>query len=194
MLFKMGMSSVFCVVFLVRTIHPELNIDNTSVILLILMMVPWFIQFIKSLEINGIGKVELIDKRQREELEKKATDAGLLKSTGVATANTDYSFYNLRYEDPKLALAGLRIELEDSLRKIAKKHRLDVSRSGIIKMTDLLKQHQLIDYNECLIIYDIVGILNKAVHSQLTEYESESFDLIFELGVNILASLNQKDI
>ena len=192
MLFKIAMSSVFFIVFIVRTIYPELNIDNTSVMLLILIIVPWFIQYIKSLEINGIGKVELVDKKQKKEMEKKATDAGLLKSTRKSNENIKYSFYNLRYEDPKLALAGLRIELENSLRKIAESYSIDVSHSGIAKMTNILNQHQLINNDEQSIIYDIIGILNKAVHSQLTEYESETFDWIFDLGFNLLELLNNK--
>lgn len=192
MVFKIIMSVLFAAVFIIRIVKPDWNIDTTSIVLLILAAVPWFIQYIKSLEISGIGKVELIGKEQKKEMEKKAADAGFLNIKSTVDESTRYSFYNLRYEDPKLALAGLRIEIENSLRRIAENNALDVLHSGIGKMTNILSQHQLINDNERAIIYDITGILNKAVHSQLAEYESETFDWVFDLGLNILKSLNQK--
>lgn len=194
MAFKIIMSVAFITVFFVRIVRPELNIDSTSIILLILAFVPWFIQYIKTLEINGIGKVELIGKDEKEKIEKKAADAGMIK-TDQDTKGIDvekYSFYNLRYTDTKLALAGLRIEIENTLRKIAQNNGMDVSRIGLGKMTNILSGHQLISDNERAIIYDITDILNKAVHSQLKEYQMESIDWVFDLGMAILESLNEK--
>ena len=91
-----------------------------------------------------------------------------------------------------MALAGLRIEIESVLRKIAEANQLDTSRTGIGQMAKVLSQHQLINDNERAIIFDLVGILNKAVHNQLKEYESESFDWVFDLGLDLLKSLNAK--
>lgn len=190
MVFKIITSLVFIAVFIARIVKPEWNIDTTSIILLILAFVPWFIQYIKTLEISGLGKVELVGKEQKKEIDKKASEAGILKSE--TADNEQYTFYGLRYSDPKLALAGLRIEIESVLRKIAEANQLDASRTGIWQMTKVLSQHQLINDNERAIIFDLVGILNKAVHNQLKEYESESFDWVFDLGLDLLKSLNAK--
>ena len=59
-------------------------------------------------------------------------------------------------------------------------------------MTRILSDHQLISVGERAIIFDLIGILNKAVHSQLNEYESDSFDWLFDTGLNLLKSLNSK--
>jgi hypothetical protein len=190
MAFKVIVSVVFVAVFFVRIIKPEWNIDSTSIILLVLACVPWFIQYVKSLEINGVGKIELIDDKKKKEIEQKVKDAGIVPSQSNDTPQ--YAFYNLRYDDPKLALAGLRIEIESVLRKIAEKNGLDVSHSGLGRMTDILSQHELISSNERGIIFDITGILNKAVHSQLDEFQSESVDWVFDLGLDILKSLNAR--
>ncbi|RGB91441.1 hypothetical protein DWZ21_29445 [Hungatella hathewayi] len=190
MAFKIIASLVFIAAFFTRIIKPEWNIDSTSIILLVLACVPWFMQYIKSLEINGVGKIELVDAKQKKEIEQKAKDAGIVASKSKDTQQ--YAFYNLRYDDPKLSLAGLRIEIESVLRKIAEKNGLDVSRSGLGRITDILSQHQLISGNERAIIFDITGILNKAVHSQLDEFQSESIDWVFDLGLDILKSLNEK--
>ena len=147
-------------------------------------------QYIKSLEINGVGKIELVDAKQKKEIEQKAKDAGIVASKSKDTQQ--YAFYNLRDDDPKLSLAGLRIEIESVLRKIAEKNGLDVSRSGLGRITDILSQHQLISGNERAIIFDMTGSLNKAVHSQLDEFQSESIDWVFDLGLDILKSLNEK--
>lgn len=194
MAFKIIVSLAFMAVFFARIFKPEWNIDSTSIILLTLAFVPWFMQYIKTLEINGIGKVELIGKAEKEKIEKKAADAGMIKSeqNKKEIDASKYSFYNLRYTDAKLALAGLRIEIENTLRKIAQNNGMDVSYAGLGKMTDILSKHQLITNNERAIIYDITGILNKAVHSQLKEYQMESIDWVFDMGLDILESLNEK--
>src|SRR5699024_2800995 len=98
MVFKIITSIVFIAVFIARIVKPEWNIDTTSIILLILAFVPWFIQYIKTLEISGLGKVELVGKEQKKEIDKKASEAGILKSD--ATDNEKYTFYGLRYNDP----------------------------------------------------------------------------------------------
>ena len=76
MVFKIITSLVFITVFIARIVKPEWNIDTTSIILLILAFVPWFIQYIKTLEISGLGKVELVGKEQKKEIDKKASEAG----------------------------------------------------------------------------------------------------------------------
>ena len=157
MVFKIITSLVFIAVFIARIVKPEWNIDTTSIILLILAFVPWFIQYIKTLEISGLGKVELVGKEQKKEIDKKASEAGILKSE--TADNEQYTFYGLRYSDPKLALAGLRIEIESVLRKIAEANQLDTSRTGIGQMAKVLSQHQLINDNERAIIFDLVARL-----------------------------------
>ena len=137
-----------------------------------------------------MAKLSWLAKSRKKEIDKKVSEAGILKSE--TADNEQYTFYGLRYSDPKLALAGLRIEIESVLRKIAEANQLDASRTGIGQMARVLSQHQLISDNERGIIFDLVGILNRAVHSQLKEYESESFDWVFDLGLNLLKSLNAK--
>ena len=53
--FKIFTSIVFIAVFIIRIAKPEWNIDTTSIILLILAFVPWFIQYIKILNANLIS-------------------------------------------------------------------------------------------------------------------------------------------
>ena len=102
MKFKITASIIFMAIFSLRLWKPEIKIDSLSVILLVLAMIPWFIQYIKSLEINGIGKVELITKDQKDIIEKNVEEIGIINNSNEEIRK-NYSFYKLRYEDPKLA-------------------------------------------------------------------------------------------
>lgn len=192
MKFKLSASILFIGIFLLRILKPELNIDSISVMLIILALVPWFIQYIKSLEINGLGKVELITEDQKQAIQKNADEAGILTGTKENEISNNYTFYNLRYEDPKLALAGLRIELESTLIKLVEKNSLDGQRFGLNKITNILSKNNIITSGESSLIYDISGVLNRAVHSQLGEYNSETFDWVFDVGLKLLDSLGKK--
>ena len=163
-----------------------------SVMLIILALVPWFIQYIKTLEINGLGKVELITEYQKQIIQKKADEAGLSTGEKKHEIKNEYLFYNLRYEDPKLALAGLRIELENTLIELAQKNNLDVQRSGLNKITRVLLANNIITRDENALIYDIIDVLNRAVHIQLGEYNSKTFDWVFDIGLKLLNSLDKK--
>lgn len=193
MKFKITASIIFMAIFSLRLWKPEIKIDSLSVILLVLAMIPWFIQYIKSLEINGIGKVELITKDQKDIIEKNVEEIGIINNSNEEIRK-NYSFYKLRYEDPKLALAGLRIELESTLEKIMKKNQLmSTSRfSGIRKMAIILSENKIISNSEYALILDITGILNNAVHGKLDSYDSRNFDLVFNTGLKLLTSLNNK--
>ena len=193
MKFKITASIIFMAIFSLRLWKPEIKIDSLSVILLVLAMIPWFIQYIKSIEINGIGKVELITKDQKDIIEKNVEEIGIINNSNEEIRK-NYSFYKLRYEDPKLALAGLRIELESTLEKIMKKNQLmSTSRfSGIRKMAIILSENKIISNSEYALILDITGILNNAVHGKLDSYDSRNFDLVFNTGLKLLTSLNNK--
>ncbi|WP_077735372.1 hypothetical protein [Bacillus sonorensis] len=192
MKFKLSASILFIGIFLLRILKPELNIDSISVMLIVLALVPWFIQYIKSLEINDLGKVELITEDQKQAIQKNADEAGILTGTKENEISNNYTFYNLRYEDPKLALAGLRIELESTLIKLVEKNSLDGQRFGLNKMTNILSKNNIITSGESSLIYDISSVLNRAVHSQLGEYNSETFDWVFDVGLKLLDSLGKK--
>lgn len=187
--FKVFVSLVFIGLAVLRVLYPELNIDVITIIFIILAMFPWYSQNIKALELNGIGKVELVS--GKEELEEKVAKVGRTKSVLKEKTAERYSFYNLRYTDQKLALAGLRIEIEKELKRIAERSEIKISNISLGKLTELLSQHELITHNEYALIRDIIVVLNKAVHSQLDDYKDADFDWVFEFGLDVLESLKQ---
>ncbi len=59
-------------------------------------------------------------------------------------------------------------------------------------MTNILSKNNIITSGESSLIYDISSVLNRAVHSQLGEYNSETFDWVFDVGLKLLDSLGKK--
>ena len=175
--------------FLVHLFCPNIVIDSVAIILLVLAFLPWIIESIKSIELSGIGKLELVGKDKMEKIDKKAQDAGI--SEMHDSVLDKYRFYSLRYDDPRLALAGLRIQLEDYLRRLAEKSSI-TEHSGLRQLVDVLYRHQNISNDEKSLLEDILGILNNAVHSKLGKYDSDSFDWVFDMGMKLLISLEKR--
>ncbi|MBQ6446044.1 MAG: hypothetical protein IJJ10_01065 [Bacillus sp. (in: Bacteria)] len=76
--------------------------------------------------------------------------------------------------------------------KLVEKNSLDGQRFGLNKMTNILSKNNIITSGESSLIYDISSVLNRAVHSQLGEYNSETFDWVFDVGLKLLDSLGKK--
>jgi len=108
MYLKILTSLAFIAIFFVRLFKPDINIDTTSIVLLLLALAPWFIQYIKALEINGIGKVELINTTKKKEIERKAENAGIQDFTSNDQSNSQYTFYNLRYIDHQTSVGRFK--------------------------------------------------------------------------------------
>lgn len=182
-------SLLFLGCFLIHLFCPNIVIDSVAIVLLILAVLPWIIENIKSIELSGIGKLELIDKDKMEKIDKKAQDAGIFKMPSSVLEK--YQFYSHRYDDPRLALAGLRIHLEDCLRRLAEKSSITEHR-GLRQLIDVLYSHQDISNDERVLLNDMLGILNNAVHSKMGKYDSDSFDWVFDMGMKVLISLEAK--
>ena len=191
-LLKIIVSLIFATLFVVRIIYPELNIDAISIILLILAMFPWYSQNVKALELNGIGKVELVSEKEKEELEEKVAKVATVQTIKKEKPTERYSFYNLRYTDQKLALAGLRIEIEKELHRISQKSQIRSDYKGVAELTKVLVRNEMITHNEYTLIRDIIGVLNKAVHSRLDDYKEADFEWVFEIGLEVLESMKQR--
>jgi hypothetical protein len=102
---------------LVHLRWPSLAIDAITVTLLIAAVLPWLGPLFKSLELPGGWKVEFQDLQRTAE---RAEQVGLLAPPLAAPAAApEYPFQRIADEDPNLALAGLRIEIEKRLVHLA---------------------------------------------------------------------------
>src|SRR6266851_3613859 len=130
-------STVASIFIVLHLADPTLRIDAVSLVLLIVAMLPWLGSVFKSIEFPGGAKVEYQD-LQKAEL--AASKAGLLGSgPDQPKTSSSPSFMAVAHEDPNLALAGLRIEIEKALRSIAANLGINAERRGLGTLLRMLR-------------------------------------------------------
>jgi hypothetical protein len=113
---QVGISGGALLLVAARLIWPSLRIDGTTVMLIALALVPWLGSVLKSVELPGMIKFQY---RDLQRAKRSAEEAGLLSPAATPERGKEYSFQQIAGDDPNLALAGLRIEIEKRLRQIA---------------------------------------------------------------------------
>src|SRR5437867_7636803 len=138
-----AISAIASLLALGHTIFPGVKIDAITLTLLFIVVLPWLGFIFKSVEFPGGLKVEYPD------LEKAGEDAakvGLLSAPQKRIEESPYLV--IAAEDPNLALAGLRIEIERRLREIAKRRGLNGARLGIRQLLELLRTQNALSNEE----------------------------------------------
>jgi hypothetical protein len=164
---------------------PGVKIDAITVALLLVAVLPWLGFVFRSVEFPGGLKVEY---RDLEKLREDAARAGLLSAPPSKVEEPPY--LTLAQQDPNLALAGLRIEIERRLREIAKRRGLQGERLGIRQLLRLLRDHQAISRQEDSVLSDLIGLLNDAVHG--AEVDSRAVQWAIDVGPRLLTTLDER--
>ena len=182
--------SIFAIlVAVVHLVWPALTIDSITIALIVIAIIPWLGSLFKSLEFPGGLKVEYHELQKAAD---KAKKAGLLKPTlnKKPKKKLEFSYQQISSEDPNLALAGLRIEIEKRLLKIAESHGLEIRKGGVASIARSLKESDLLSGNEYSALLDIVVLLNSAVHGHKVDVDGANW--AFETGNQILQALDEK--
>ncbi|MEI6832024.1 MAG: hypothetical protein WCK61_04910 [Candidatus Omnitrophota bacterium] len=174
-------------VALAHLIWPILTIDAITVTLLFIALIPWLAPLFKSLELPGGWKIEFQD---FERARTKADKAGLLARVTVVQAQTKYSFQIVAKEDPKLALAGLRIEIEKRLTEIAESNGVKLEKVGIGQLLRILGERELLSREQRFVLADMVGLLNAAVHGG--DIDGRAAEWALDVGPRLLNALETK--
>ena len=153
---KLIVTVVAVILLVARLIWPSLKIDAVALGLLAIAVVPWLSSLIRSAEFPGGWKVEFRDVQSAGTKITGTDDRGSSGTNG-------YSFQSIRSEDPNLALAGLRIEIEKRLRSLAEKNGLD-SHGALVNQLDQLRRKGVIEENFASGILELVDAGNRAVH------------------------------
>ena len=151
----------------------------------------WFHYSIAS---SGITPTETggwkIEFRDFERARTKADRAGLLTESVKVQPRREYSFQLVAEEDPKLALAGLRIEIERRLNEIAESNGLKVEKVGVGQLLRLLGERELLSQEQRSVLADMVGLLNGAVHGGDIDERAAGWAL--DIGPRLLNTLEMK--
>ncbi len=173
---------------LLHLIWPSLSIDTITLILIIIAILPWLSPLIKSFEIPGGWKVEFQDLIHTSS---RAETAGLL-----ALKSSDeelFSFQTIAKQDANLALAGLRIEIEKRLMRLAIANNLNAQKNrpmGIGQLLGVLTKEKILTDEERAILADMINLLNSAVHG--AKVDSRSANWAIDIGPRLLTSLDER--
>jgi len=170
---------------IVHLIWPTLAIDRITIALITIAIIPWLAPLFKSVELPGGWKVEF------QELQKAKSDAdkaGLLAPTVDVDVTHQYSFLSIAEDDPNLALAGLRIEIEKRLQNIAESRNIQARKQSVGSLMRILFQEGAITQEEYSVLADMIGLLNSAVHG--ASVDGRAIDWAMETGPRLLKSLD----
>jgi hypothetical protein len=142
---------------------------------------------LKSIELPGGLKIELQD---LEKARTEANRAGLLAPAGSEAKAPAYSFQLVAERDPNLALAGLRIEIEKRLGQLALSRQLEVGKASVGQLLRLLDGHGLLTSQERMVLADLIGLLNGAVHGATVDERAAQWAM--DVGPRLLGALDAK--
>lgn len=180
------LSGIALIAAVIHAFLPSLTIDSTTAWLIAIAVLPWLGSFFRVVELPGGLKVEY---QCLKEAEERAREAGVISSEKLP--QTEEPLYvRIASEDPNLALAGLRIEIERELLSLADRHGISVERKSIMQIAKELTQQNVFGAGAYLAIGDLTHLLNNAVHGAKVEPESVAWAI--SQGSQIVQSLRSK--
>ena len=165
------------------------TIDYFTVIILVVMCIPYFSQFLKKAKVAGAelefkDEIENTKKIVKESIEKSKSENAEMKPLPFETFNMSTA-KEIVESDHILALASLRIEIEKKLRQAAKFLKLGSSKSRLSEIIDALVYRGVLRSEQVSALRKIIEMCNKAVHGyDITKREAKDI-------VNLMEELNQ---
>ena len=183
---QLAITSGALAVALIHVWLPSVAIDAITLSLVALAILPWLGPLFRSVELPGGFKVEFQERLERAR--ERADKAGLLADSGAQ--GQQYTFQLVADQDPNLALAGLRIELERQLRALAEAVGVGTRMQGARRLvTELAKEGVLTDEEQDVLV-DLIELLNDAVHG--ADVGSRASRWAMDVGPRLLAYLQGK--
>lgn len=173
-------------VALAHIVFPRLAIDAVALVLIVTAVVPWLAPLFKSVQVPGGWKVEF---RELQAVAAKADDAGLL-SPAPAASSGEFAFQSVAERDPNLALAGLRIELEKRLVRLAEVHGVGTAMQGMGRLLRELARRKILADDEESVLSDLVHLLDAAVHGAAVDPRATEWAM--DVGPQLIQSFEEK--
>lgn len=187
MIIRILFSGISIGLFLIHLFIPDVKIDIITLVLLVFAVIPWITHILESLELPGGWKFTF---RKLEATGKQAEEMGFISNEISNSDLEKYSFQLVGDNDPNLALAGLRIEIEKRLKTIAERNNIGIRMQGVGKLLNILSDKHLIGKEERSILADMIGLLNKAVHG--AKLDTRAYTWAMDFGPRILKALDEK--
>ncbi|MDE2826824.1 MAG: hypothetical protein OXL40_05870 [Bacteroidota bacterium] len=149
--------------------------------------IPWLLPLFKSIELPGGLRLEI---RDLQAAGRYAAETGQLAEAPSPTVIQEYSLPIVADVDPNLTLAGLRIEIERRLARLAESAGIGSTKAGIHRLLRSLENRGILTPQQRRVLADMVGRLNSAVHG--VSVDPQSAEWVLEDGSKILATLDKR--
>lgn len=158
-------------------------VDLNSIILLIIIAIPYLPELLEEMEINGIGKFKFITPKSLKETTDSLKKANLYESRSRTNEDLFLS------DDPIGLLATLRIEIEKKLLSIARNNRISIKQRGAGNILRRLTTRDIIDREQARLLSQVLEILNAALHGK--DIPPEIVEWTKQTGPKLIASLTK---
>lgn len=172
------------VLALAHLLVPSISVDAITIALFVIAVVPWLGSVFHAIELPGGLKIQYHELQRAKD---EAEQAGLLAQPPPTAVQP--AFLAIADQDPNLALAGLRIEIEKRLRVLAVSRGIDTSRQSIGPLLRRLSAEEVLSHRERSVLADMIGLLNGAVHGAALDPRATQWAL--DIAPQLLAGLDQ---
>ena len=169
--------SIFCIAVAVFD-TTVISLSPVAAGALFIAIVPWVLGYIERVAVPGGFEIVLKD------AERKLDQSNALPDTEDLEA-----FEHFKSDDPNLAIALLRVEIERRLRKKALDVLPDSSKhpKSLRALTEELRINNVITNDAAALLFDLLPIMNEAVHGISLRRDATEFTIKY--GPKLLAQL-----
>jgi len=167
----------------------EIQVDTTTLALVGLLLVIPLVELIRKVKLGEfeaeIGRDEVAKARAKASTE-------LSSSANEELDVSEKEIRQLLRTDPRLAMAKVRIELEDSMKRLylATIHtEPDLRRMSVSRFADALVQKQVLTPPIAASVRDVITLANRAVHGE--RVEPDAAEELAILGVRLVYEIRQ---
>jgi len=195
-LVSIGISLLCIFLIIIHAIFPQFAIDTTTVALIVILIFPWLLPYIKTAKLPGGIEITTREVQQLEEVTRRSAIGTIpvavrpSRRRGPPPPPSQPPRSMLFKADPNLALASLRLDIERKLREIARSRGLDVERLPLRQVLDILHLKEIIGPSEFESLGMIIRVCNKAVHAE--EVDPKLALRVLDMGDLALQYLDSK--
>jgi hypothetical protein len=170
-----------------RIVYPSINIDGITLALIGIALAPWLAPLIKTLELPGGVKIQLQDLQRASA---RAESMGLLAPPEETPPEGEAAVQSIAHQDPNLALAGFRIEVEKRLKRLASAHGLPAWNMDAEQLLQCLSEKSVLKPEENSVLRDMINGVSAAVHG--AKVDTRAADWALNVGPRLLKALDNR--
>jgi hypothetical protein len=185
---KSAMSLIALGFILVHILKPSLKVDSITIALIVIAMLPWLYSVIESAKFPGGYEIKFRDISKAGEKIGGGGVVAEMSASAAADSALQSTLERVQSIDPNLAVAGLRIEIEKSVRKIADAHGVP-SRGPLTNLVNTLGTRGVFPGSMVDGLKTLIQIGNSAVHGASVDPSAAEWAIIH--SQQIIRSLNR---